>query len=309
MNYIDFHCDTASRLFYKDKELFRNDFSVDIEKMIKGECLAQFFAMFINNKDLKSPFLTASDMIDNFNKELIKNKDYIALALDYKTLTENKGSNRMSAFLTIEEGEALEGNIDNLKFFYDKGIRLITLTWNYENSIGYPHIMKEKACSGLKKFGKELVQAMNHYKILIDVSHLNDGGFNDVLNLSKYPVAASHSNSRAVKGHSRNLEDDMIRKLANSGGIMGLNFCSDFMGENEVTKIEDIKKHINHIKNVGGIDVLALGSDFDGISNQVEIKNVSEMDKLHSALKGELSEDDIEKIYYKNALRLIKEVL
>lgn len=309
MNYIDFHCDTASRLFYKDKELFRNDFSVDIEKMIKGECLAQFFAMFINNKDLKSPFLTASDMIDNFNKELIKNKDYIALALDYKTLTENKGSNKMSAFLTIEEGEALEGNIDNLKFFYDKGIRLITLTWNYENSIGYPHIMKEKACSGLKKFGKELVQAMNHYKILIDVSHLNDGGFNDVLNLSKYPVAASHSNSRAIKGHSRNLEDDMIRKLANSGGIMGLNFCSGFMGENEVTKIEDIKKHINHIKNVGGIDVLALGSDFDGISNQVEIKNVSEMDKLHSALKGELSEDDIEKIYYKNALRLIKEVL
>ncbi|MFA6940891.1 MAG: dipeptidase [Clostridiaceae bacterium] len=309
MNYIDFHCDTASRLFYKDKELFRNDFSVDIGKMIKGKCLAQFFAMFINNKDLESPFMIASDMIDNFHKELTKNKDYIELALDYKTLIENKGSNKMSAFLTIEEGEALEGNIDNLKFFYDKGIRLITLTWNYENSIGYPHIMKEKACSGLKNFGKELVQAMNHYKMLIDVSHLNDSGFNDVLNLSKYPVLASHSNSRAVKGHSRNLGDDMIRKLAGSGGVMGLNFCSGFMGENEVTKIEDMKKHINHIKNVGGIDVLALGSDFDGISNQVEIKNASEMDKLHSALKGELSEDDIEKIYYKNALRVIKDVL
>ncbi|MDV3427033.1 MAG: dipeptidase [Bacillota bacterium] len=309
MNYIDFHCDTASRLFYNDKELFRNDFSVDIEKMIKGKCLAQFFAMFINNKNLESPFKRASDMIDNFHKELAKNKDYISLALDYESLIENKSLDKMSAFLTIEEGEALEGNIHNLKYFYDKGIRLITFTWNYENSIGYPHIMKEKACCGLKDFGKELVQAMNHYKMIIDVSHLNDGGFYDVLKISKYPVVASHSNSRTVKGHSRNLDDDMIRKLANNGGLMGLNFCAGFMGENETTRIEDMIKQINHIKNMGGIDVLALGSDFDGILNQVEIKDVSEMDKLHSALKGELSEDDIEKIYYKNALRVIKDVL
>jgi len=309
MDYIDFHCDTASRLFYKDKELFRNDFSVDIEKMIQGECLAQFFAMFINNKDLQSPLQTALDMIDNFYRELDKNKDYIRLALDYKTLMDNKSSNKISAFLTIEEGEALEGNIDNLKLFYNKGIRLITFTWNYENSIGFPHIMKDKASFGLKNFGKELVQAMNYYKILIDVSHLNDEGFKDVLEISDYPVVASHSNSRAIKGNSRNLKDDMIRKLANKGGLMGLNFCSDFMAENYKTKIDDIKKHIHHIINVGGIDVLALGSDFDGIPNQVEIKNVSEMNKLHLALRGELSEDDIEKIYYKNALRVLKDAL
>lgn len=309
MNYIDFHCDTASRMFYKNRELFRNEYSVDIEKMEAGECLAQFFAMFINKKDLESPLRTASDMIDNFHKELYKNKDYIKLASDYKTLMENRSSKKISAFLTIEEGEALEGNISNLKFFHDKGVRLITLTWNYENSIGFPHSMKDKASLGLKDFGKDLVQAMNHYKMLIDVSHLNDGGFNDVLRISDYPVVASHSNSRTVKGNSRNLDDDMIRKLADRGGLMGLNFCSEFMGENKTTSIEDIKNHIRHIRNVGGIDVLALGSDFDGISNQVEIQNVSEMDKLHQALKEELSEDDIEKIYYKNALRLIRDVL
>lgn len=309
MNYIDFHCDTASRMFYKNRELCRNEYSVDIEKMEAGECLAQFFAMFINKKDLESPLRTASDMIDNFHKELYKNKDYIKLASDYKTLMENRSSKKISAFLTIEEGEALEGNISNLKFFHDKGVRLITLTWNYENSIGFPHSMKDKASLGLKDFGKELVQAMNHYKMLIDVSHLNDGGFNDVLRISDYPVVASHSNSRTVKGNSRNLDDDMIRKLADRGGLMGLNFCSEFMGENKTTSIEDIKNHIRHIRNVGGIDVLALGSDFDGISNQVEIQNVSEMDKLHQALKEELSEDDIEKIYYKNALRLIRDVL
>jgi membrane dipeptidase len=309
MNYIDFHCDTASRLYNDNKELFKNDLSVDIEKMASGKCLAQFFAMFINNKDLASPFQNASDMVDKFYKELDKNKDYIRFASDYNTIMENKNADKMSALLTIEEGEALEGKIDNLNFFYDKGIRLITLTWNYENSIGYPHKMQDKAYLGLKSFGKELVQAMNHYKMIIDVSHLNDGGFEDVLEISDYPVVASHSNSRAVKSHSRNLDDNMIKKLADSGGVMGLNFCADFMGENKIAEIEDMKNHIRHIKNVGGIDVIALGSDFDGISNQVEIKNVSEMDKLHLALKGELSEYDIEKIYYKNALRIIKDVL
>lgn len=309
MNYIDFHCDTASRLYNDNKELFKNDLSVDIEKMTSGECLAQFFAMFINNKDLASPFQNASDMIDKFYKELDKNKDYIRFASDYNTIMENKNADKMSALLTIEEGEALEGKIDNLKFFYDKGIRLITLTWNYENSIGYPHKMQDKANLGLKSFGKELVQAMNHFKMIIDVSHLNDGGFKDVLEISDYPVIASHSNSRAVKSHSRNLDDNMIKKLADSGGVMGLNFCADFMGGNKIAEIEDMKNHIRHIKNVGGIDVIALGSDFDGISNQVEIKNASEMGKLHLALKGELSEYDIEKIYYKNALRIIKDVL
>lgn len=309
MRYIDFHCDTFLKLYEEDKELFKNDCSVDIEKLLKGDCLAQYFAVFIDTNYNKSPFDKANKVIDKFYLELNKNIDYIKLGTNYSSITENISSNKISAFLTLEEGECLEGNLDNLSFFYSRGVRLITLTWNYENAIGYPGVLNNLNKNGLKIFGKELVEAMNSYKMLIDVSHLNDGGFYDVINGSKYPIIASHSNSRYITPHTRNLDDDMIKKLANKGGLMGLNFASFFMGESNVTKIDDMIKHILHIKNVGGIDVLALGSDFDGIPNKVEINNSSEMNKLSIALKGILTEAEIEKIYYKNALRIIKDVL
>ena len=135
-------------------------------------------------------------------------------------------------------------------------------------------------------------------------------GFYDVARLSKKPFIATHSNSRAMKNHSRNLNDDMIKILANSGGVTGINFCSAFLGNYEISSIKDMVRHIKHIRNIGGIDVVALGSDFDGIENKVEISDVSEMGKLAIELEKEgFTTTEIEKIYYKNALRVIKDVL
>ncbi|MCI6276701.1 MAG: dipeptidase [Clostridium sp.] len=313
MKLIDLHCDTISHFMGENTEvtLKRNNLSVDLEKLKQGDYLAQTFALFVNKEHVKSPHDYCMKMAEKFFQEIDKNSSLIALARNYDEIIKNEKEGRLSAILSIEEGATIEGNLKNLKDFYDMGVRMMTLTWNYENEIGYPNKGEENHTKGLKPFGVETVEYMNELGMLVDVSHLSDGGFYDVAKISRKPFIATHSNARSVTGHMRNLTDDMIKILSNKGGVTGINFCSAFMGDHgDNTYIEDMIKHIKHIRNVGGIDVLAIGTDFDGISSKVEIDNASQMGKLVQALdKAGFKEEDIEKLYYKNALRLIKDVL
>jgi len=306
------HCDTILKLM-KDKEnlgLYENEFDVDIKKLKKGNSLAQFFAMFVYLKSGNDPLETCLEMIDKFYIELEKNSDYISLATNYDKIMSNEKEGKLSAVLTIEEGGVLKGKIHNLRNFYRLGVRAMTLTWNEVNEIGSPNKEEEYRNKGLTSFGEEVVYEMNKLGMLIDVSHLSDRGFYDVARLSSKPFIASHSNSREIKNHFRNLTDDMIRVLSESGGVMGICFESDFLGDSKYAKIEDMIKHIKHIRNIGGIEVIALGSDFDGCHPNGEIGNIGEIEKLSYALKdNDFTYDEIDKIFYKNALRVIKEVL
>lgn len=309
MRLVDLHCDTIDLLMGNDKNLYENDLCVDIEKLKKANSLAQTFALFVDTKDIKNPYDYCISMYERFLGELNKNSNDISLVTNYNEIIKN---NKISALLSIEEGAVLEGDIKKLEEFYDLGVRFLTLTWNYENEIGYPNCFKEFKNKGLKTFGFEVIEKMNDLGMIIDVSHLSDGGFYDVYKCSKKPFIATHSNSRTVTNHSRNLTDDMIRCLGNSGGVIGINFCNYFLNDRDDSNstLEDIIKHIKHIVNVGGIEVLSIGTDFDGILSNVEIKDVSQMDKLVSSLqKNDFKESDIEKIFNKNALRVIKEVL
>ncbi|MCY6371418.1 dipeptidase [Clostridium ganghwense] len=309
MDLIDFHCDTISKIYKDNSELFQNNYSVDINKLKSGNSIAQFFALFIELNKVKNPLEYTLKMLDRFYIELEKNKDYIALARNYDELIKNKAQNKISAFLTIEEGAALKGNISNLRNFHRLGVKLLTLTWNFPNEIGYPNCIKKDMNKGLTPFGIEAIQEMNKLKMIIDVSHLSDGGFYDVLKYSKSPFVASHSNARAITNNPRNLTDDMIKSLSEKGGLIGLNFFGQFLGGNKFSKIDDMITHIKHIKNIGGIDVISMGSDFDGINSKLEIEHIGEMDKLFTSLKkNNFSESEIEKIFYKNALRFLKEI-
>ena len=139
-------------------------------------------------------------------------------------------------------------------------------------------------------------------------NYLSDGGFYDLADICNKPFIATHSNARKVTDHSRNLTDDMIVKLAEKGGVMGLNFCAPFLGNEKVPSINSMIQHIKHIKNVGGIDVVALGTDFDGIGNEVEIENIGEIGKLRDALlKENFTNSEIDKIFYGNIKRVLKE--
>ena len=315
---IDLHCDTIMALYKnREKKLVENDLHIDINKLIKGNYLAQVFAMFVFLKE-GNPFNTCDEMLNRFYEELEENKDKLGLALNYEDLIKNQEKGLVNAILSIEEGGVIDGILSNVDYFYDRGVRMICLNWNFYNAIGYPNIKDMKNPNfkepntefGLTKFGIEVCKRMEKLGMIIDVSHLSDKGFWDVYNNTTKPFIASHSNARSVCNHVRNLTDEMILALKERGGVMGLNFCTNFMNEDsDLTYISDIVKHAMHIIKVGGIDILAIGTDFDGIPHTTEIKDASEMQKLYDAFKeAGLSDEDIEKIFYKNFLRVFKEV-
>lgn len=309
--FIDFHADTATLILEQNQELKKNSLKIDIEKLQKGEALAQFFAMYIDAKKVESSYDYCIKMLSKFKSELEKNSDNITLCRSYDDLEQAQKEHKIGAFLSIEEGEALEGSLDKLRFFKEQGISAITLTWNYENALGYPNFEWTHQHKGLKAKGIEVVEEMNHLKMLIDVSHLSDGGFEDVLKHSKQPFIATHSNARSITNHPRNLSDEMLKKIANVGGLTGINFYNNFLNPTlEVAYIEDMVRHIKQIKKIAGVEVIGLGSDFDGIPNEVEMEDASQMGKLADALlKNGFSSGEVEKIFFKNGLRILKEVL
>lgn len=310
MTTIDLHCDTASRLLYENLNLKESICKVDIQKLKKSKALAQVFANFIELNIVDDPYKEFIKMYNNLIKEIDKNSKDITLVRNLQELEEANKIGKIGAFLAIEEGEVLQGKVERVKEIYELGIRFLTLTWNFKNSIGYPNKDFKYKDMGLTERGKEIVCEMERLGIIPDCSHLSDGGFYDLVEICKKPFIATHSNARAITNHSRNLTDDMIVKLSNKGGVMGLNFCAPFLGEKDIPKIEDMIAHINHIKNIGGIDVLAIGTDFDGIENEVEIKNIGEMGILAEALIREgFKESEIDKIFYGNVKRVLKECL
>ena len=166
---------------------------------------------------------------------------------------------------------------------------------------------------GLTEYGIEMVKEMEKLGIIIDVSHLSDKGFYDVLENTTKPFVASHSNARSVCPVVRNMTDDMILKLAERGGVMGINYCADFVNdveENNFAYVKDMVKHIKYIKDLAGIDCIGLGSDFDGIGSNIEMNSCDKLNLLQEALEDEgFTQEEIEKIFYKNVLRVFKEVL
>lgn len=327
MKYIDMHCDTISRLYDREKagkkeDLLMNEGHLDLVRMKAGECLAQNFALFTSLKRQGDPHGYCMALCDHFQKEMDKHAGWVRQARSVEDILLNDKEGFMSAVLTIEEGAVCCGKEEILRDFYEKGLRMMTLTWNYENDLGYPnrvdmttgHSMPETE-RGLTKKGIEFVELMNELGVIVDVSHLGDAGFLDVARVSRRPFAASHSNARAVASHTRNLTDDMIRTLAERGGVMGINFCAAFLNDETqdtelgISRVQDMVSHIKHIRNVGGIECIGLGTDFDGITCKLEIDSPAGLVRLEQALRQSgFSESDIEKIFYKNVLRLYKDV-
>lgn len=312
---IDFHCDTLMKLMINEKEnmiMRKNSCQVDLEKLIEGGSKAQFFAMFVDLEECLlegiEPFEKMKKMNRIFWNEMKNNSDIIKPALSWIDYKKNIEENKISAFLTVEEGGIVGDSIEKIQELHDIGVRLITLTWNYENQIGYPGCYHKNL--GLKSFGFEAVEFMEKLGIIIDVSHLSDRGFWDVYDTCKKPFIASHSNARGVCNHKRNLTDDMIKAISERGGVIGLNYCDEFIENSGITTISGMVRHIKHLVRIGGEDVVVLGSDFDGIDCKLEVNHIGECYKLFHELKRQGYGDDfIDKIRFRNGERIIKELL
>lgn len=311
MRVIDFHCDTLTML--RTGESFeKNSRMVDLERLEKAGVRVQCCAAFVPTgvypeqvRDQKSmeEFLRIQGV---WKKLLTQHRERLLPVCTVEDLERCFREEKTGLLLTIEDGGVCGSEQAGIQKVFEMGVRLITLTWNYENALGYPNGTE----GGLKPFGFEAVEEMNRLGILVDVSHLSDQGFWDVAEICRGPFLASHSNAREITPHRRNLTDEMIRKIGESGGIIGLNFAPDFLGEDGVSRISDMVRHVLHIRNKGGADVLALGSDFDGIGGTLEIEGPDRLELLWDALrKAGISGLDLEKMQYRNGQRVLREVL
>lgn len=327
MKYIDMHCDTISRLYNLEREgkqekLIQNEGHLDLVRMKTGSCLAQNFALFTCLSQETDPYGYSMALCDLFKREMTENAGKICQVTTVAEILENDEAGRMSAVLTIEEGGVCRGETELLKQFYEKGVRMMTLTWNYENELAYPSRIDlstgrsvPETERGLKEKGIEFVELMEELGMIVDVSHLGDAGFFDVVNQTKVPFVASHSNARAVASHARNMTDEMIRTLSERGGVMGVNFCAAFLNEAERerevgrSRVCDMVSHIKYIRNVGGIECIGIGSDFDGIGSSLELDSPAAYYMLLDELSRQgFTGGEIEKIFYKNVLRVYGDV-
>lgn len=325
MKIADMHCDTISKLWEckragAPQALARNSFHVDIQKMRQAGYALQNFAMFVDLGKGIDPFAYVCELIDLFYEEMEQNENDIHVIKCHDDFLENECQGKMSALLTIEEGGCCEGEIANLEILYARGARMMTLTWNYPNELGFPNISVENMpfnnADGLTRKGFEFVGRMEELGMIIDVSHLSDAGFWDVAHHTKKPFVASHSNARALCGHRRNLTDEMIRAVAERGGVIGLNFCGAFLDDAEsnadapCSSVKRIAEHARHMINAGGVECVGLGTDFDGIGGTLEIADCSQMEKLVREFERQhFTPSEIEHILCGNVLRVYREML
>lgn len=324
MKAINMHSDTlmgAFRLSSQLDLLHCPRLQVDFQRMRQGDMDVNFFAIFLPPAERLRQHTPPMDyegyialLYKAYTDNMEAHASWIRPACTAADIEKNRAEGLLSALLTMEDGAAVYGRMENLKRFYDMGVRALSLTWNFENCFGFPNSPDpEKMALGLKPFGKEAVLYMQELGMLVDVSHLSDGGFYDVAALCKKPFVATHSNCRALSPHPRNLTDDMLRLLADHGGVSGLNFYGCFLNENpqdSTSRIEDIVRHAKHMVKVAGEDVAAIGTDFDGMSGEQEIADCAHMPLLEDALlKAGFTSRQVEKLFSANVMRVLKETL
>lgn len=330
MRVVDMHCDTIAEIYKlrtsgQEAGLKKNRLHLDLERMREGDYGLQNFALFTDLSETEEPFEHAMKLLDTFYTEMEANRDLIFPVRTWREIEENWKAGRLSALLTIEEGAVCRGSLALLRDFYRLGVRMMTLTWNFENELGYPNrIVWEGPQAGtvvpdtehgLTETGIAFLEEMERLGMIVDISHLNDAGIWDVFAHTRKPFVASHSNARAVASHPRNLTDEMIRRLSERGGVMGINYCAAFLRdwereEDEESRIFDIIRHIKHIKNVGGIQCVGLGSDFDGIGGRLELGSGGALPHLAEAMEREgFLASEIEAVFSANVLRVYRELL
>lgn len=326
MKVADMHCDTISELYFsKDSNLWKNHLHIDLQKLIKGDYLLQNFALYTDISKTSDPFEHCMKMIDHFYREMDQWHQSIAIAVSYDQILKNQSENKISAVLTIEEGGVCRGELAHLRNFYRLGVRMMTLTWNYPNELAYPNARYHQESrqrqwladeiNGLTPTGIQFVEEMERLGMIIDVSHLSDAGIYDLLKYGKKPFVASHSNARALASHPRNLTDQMVKSMAERGCLIGINYCAAFLrdwatDDIVISTVADMVRHIKHLKNIGGINCIGLGSDFDGIDDTLEIKSAANLSLLeHEMRKQGFSGAEIEAVFYQNVMSLYRELL
>lgn len=308
---VDAHCDTITTIMETNEQLRENKGHIDLKRLKKYDSFVQFFAAYISPKHAKMGALCrAIDIIDRLYTEIEINKNDIMLCRNYNDIMQATQNKKVAAVLTIEGGDALEGSLSALRILYELGVRAITLTWNFRNQIA-DGVADASTGGGLTPFGKEVVREMNRLGMMVDVSHISEAGFWDVIQTTSAPIIASHSNAKKICNHRRNLTDEQLLALKKNGGVTGINLCPDFISSNGKSTMKQVLNHIEYIVALTGEDTLGLGADYDGIDETPQdLEGVQCIkDLLNELLKLNYSEALVNKIAGNNFLRVIKGIL
>ena len=321
---VDGHVDIPYRLrnHYEDISVRTAGGHFDYVRAKEGGLDAPFMSIYIpSNRENNGAKELADSLIDSVEKLVTDFPDKFALANSPNDIEEQFAKGLISLPMGMENGAPLEGDIENVKYFYNRGIRYITLTHAKDNHICDSSYDSTYTWNGLSPFGEQVVEEMNRVGIMVDVSHITDSTFYDVIKLSKAPVFASHSSCRYfTPGFERNMSDEMIKVLAEHDGVIQLTFGSFFLDSAFNNKADDdtlafttmqmVADHVDHVVEVAGIDHVGFGSDFDGVSSVPRgLKDASEIPNLIAELiKRGYSDEDIAKICYKNTFRVWRAV-
>lgn len=304
---FDGHCDTLYRLTCLPQEqIAGNSGHWDLNRMGNFGPQAQFFAIFW---DSAMPFTKrmVKRQLKTFKRECRIYRDRLQHCTTISQAKEAWAQGKIAAFLSVEGAELIGCSLDGLQKAYNAGVRAVNLTWNHANALSGSHIDQPE--QGLTPLGKEYVQKMQKLGMLVDVSHLSDPGFWDVMEITKKPVIATHSNSRNVFSHTRNLTDEQFTAIMKYHGVVGLNAYTDFLGEPPVTS-DNLVAHLEHFLSLGGERNVALGGDWDGCSRLPQgytgIWNWA--DFYNTLLQRNYPEELVKNLFFNNMMRTVNKV-
>lgn len=258
---FDGHCDTACGLLFQHSQLYANEGHVSLERAEKLDGYVQFFALWtVAREQHLSQQEQMSRMYHNLMQQISLHGEHVAFCRDSREVMRSLDEGKTAALLSIEGAEGIGCDPGLLEQAWNMGVRMISLTWNHENALAGWH----GTDLGLTDQGKEFVRRAQKLGMLIDVSHLSDRGFWDLCDITEGPIVASHSNSRSVCKHSRNLTDEMYREIIATEGTVGLNMFTEFLTAEPVCNMDTVLRHVDHFLELGGEKHLSLGGDLDG---------------------------------------------
>jgi membrane dipeptidase len=308
---VDGHCDSILECYKEKRDFIKSGLKghLDLSRLKQGGVNLQFLALFIETQYKPYGALCrVLELLDFFYSLKNERGESLQIIKEQKDLL-SLNTETVKFLLTVEGGEALEGQLSTLRILFRLGIRSVTLTWNQRNQLG-DGVWERESGGGLTTFGKAVIKEMNDLGMLVDVSHLSEGGFWDVISYTTKPIAATHSCCRVLHEHPRNLRNEQMEALQKNQGIIGINFCPEFLGRERVTA-ETVIEHIEYAAGVAGVDHVGLGSDFDGIeTTPAGLEDVSKMPLLTELLlQRGWKEEEVRKVLGGNYIRVLQQVL
>ena len=302
MRLFDAHCDTAFELWRREESLEKNSCHISLDKAAGFDAYAQIFA-FCSLAGLKNK-LRAEDLLnrplEKLRQEVGKHSERIAFAKNGREVAELNAQGKLAALLSVEGPEVIGCDPDRLYGLKEEGFVMTTLTWNADNPLAGWHGSER----GLTDQGKAFVKAAQRLDVYLDVSHLSERAFWDLAEITEGPIVASHSNCRSLCKHSRNLTDDQLSLIAQTGGVVGLNLYVPFLGE--AANYETLQRHLEHMLKLCGEKSVCLGGDFDGCDELPNgFQNLSDYGNFYQHLQNQgYSESLLDNIFYGNLFRL-----